>query len=113
MSDIERYLERESKNGKGSTWVNGRGSSAAVHINGYVQNIDKSFTSFFFTDFPEECYVSELYQVFMPFGKVGKIYVPLKRDRRGRRFGFVKFQKVADVEAWGGSCRMFGWEIPD
>jgi len=45
--------------------------------------------------------VSELYTVFLHFGNVGEVYVPLKCDRRGRRFGFVKFQDVVDEEVLG------------
>ncbi|GAU23411.1 hypothetical protein TSUD_331080 [Trifolium subterraneum] len=34
----------------------------------------------------------------MKYGKVGEVYIPKKLDKRGRRFGFVKFKEVKDVE---------------
>jgi len=45
---------------------------------------------------------------------VGEVHVPLKVDRYGRRFGFVKFQEVKDEdvlgsrseEVWRGDTRL-------
>ncbi|MCI31071.1 hypothetical protein A2U01_0052282, partial [Trifolium medium] len=31
------------------------------------------------------------------FGRVGEVYIPLKVDKQGRRFGFVKFRDVVDA----------------
>jgi RNA recognition motif-containing protein len=58
--------------------------------------------------------VSEMYRVFGAFGSVVEVYVSLKVDRRGRRFGFVKFKKVENLEeleksleeVWMGGCRL-------
>jgi hypothetical protein len=43
----------------------------------------------------------ELWSLFAKYGRVGEIYIPKKRDRKGNRFGFVKFKEVKSVEALG------------
>ncbi|MCI04352.1 RNA recognition motif, partial [Trifolium medium] len=43
--------------------------------------------------------VVDLWAVFAKFGRVGEVYIPQKRDKRGNRFGFVKFKEVKGVEA--------------
>lgn len=58
--------------------------------------------------------MSEMYRVFGGYGSVAEVYVPLKVDRRGRRFGFVEFREVQNVEeleksleeVWLGGCRV-------
>jgi len=45
---------------------------------------------------------------------VGEVYIPMKVDKRGKKFGFVKFKKVEDVEelegrlqdVWVGETRL-------
>ncbi|MCI71271.1 hypothetical protein A2U01_0092534, partial [Trifolium medium] len=41
----------------------------------------------------------DLWTLYAKHGRVGEVYIPLKRDKRGNRFGFVKFKEVKDVEA--------------
>jgi RNA recognition motif-containing protein len=55
-------------------------------------------TSFFFTNFPEDVKVSELWHKFARFGRVGDVYIPSKLDKQGRSFGFVKYREVRDAE---------------
>ncbi|GAU20806.1 hypothetical protein TSUD_132910 [Trifolium subterraneum] len=55
-------------------------------------------TSFFITNFPMEASTEDLNQLFVKFGRVGEVYVPKKLDIKGRRFGFVKFKDVTNVE---------------
>ncbi|KEH16251.1 hypothetical protein MTR_0260s0020 [Medicago truncatula] len=62
---------------------------------------------------PRSAYLRKL-DVFGVFGSVAEIYVPLKVDRMGRRFGFVKFKEIQNlevlerrlVEVWMGECRV-------
>ncbi|PNX70332.1 serine/arginine-rich splicing factor 2-like protein, partial [Trifolium pratense] len=42
--------------------------------------------------------VVDLWKVFGKYGRVGEVYVPNKVDKRGCRFGFVKFKEVRNVE---------------
>jgi hypothetical protein len=80
----------------------------------YLQHLDKVTTSFFFTNFPEDASSEVLWKLFLKFGRVGEVYIPKKLDKRGRRFGFVKFKEVGDVEelserlrdVWLGSFKL-------
>jgi RNA recognition motif-containing protein len=82
--------------------------------NGFLLNLDKTTTSFFITNFPEEATTAELWKVFLRYGRIGEVYIPKKRDKKGRRFGFVKFKEVAEVDAlsdslsdvWMGSFKL-------
>ncbi|MCI13704.1 RNA-binding protein 25-like, partial [Trifolium medium] len=69
---------------------------------GFVNRLDKETTSFFFTNFPDETQVMELWTLFAKHGRVGEVYIPQKRDKRGNRFGFVKFKEVKNLEALSG-----------
>jgi RNA recognition motif-containing protein len=81
---------------------------------GFVNRLDKETTSFFFTNFPEEAHVVELWSLFAKHGRVGEVYVPNKRDKHGNRFGFVKFKEIKSIEAltarledvWMGTFRL-------
>ncbi|GKV24793.1 hypothetical protein SLEP1_g34360 [Rubroshorea leprosula] len=54
-------------------------------------------TSYFFYDFPADQSAKDLWYCFWSFGKVADVYIPAKRDRRGRRFGFVRMLNVSNV----------------
>jgi RNA recognition motif-containing protein len=68
---------------------------------GFFKDLDNNTTSFFFTNFPEDCPGTELWKVFKRFGRVKEVFVPNKLDRWGKSFGFVKFLEVSDVEELG------------
>ncbi|KAK7283205.1 hypothetical protein RIF29_12577 [Crotalaria pallida] len=59
----------------------------------------KKCESFFFSNFPSEYGVSEMWKVFSLKGSVGEVVIPPNRDKVGRRFGFVRFKDVNDVGA--------------
>lgn len=48
-------------------------------------------TSFFFKNFPDQCNMETLRDKFMTVGKVVDIFCPKKKDKEGKRFGFVRF----------------------
>jgi hypothetical protein len=64
---------------------------------GYVHRLDQVATSFFFTNFPDDIKAADLWPKFAHFGRVREVYIPEKRDKQGRRFGFVKYRDVRDV----------------
>jgi RNA recognition motif-containing protein len=105
---MRENLERET--GKG-----GSSRAASGKKNGYFHHLDKITTSFFITNFPDDATTGDLWKLFLKFGKVGEVYVPKKLDKRGRRFGFVKFKDVGDVEVlseklrdvWIGSFKLW------
>jgi RNA recognition motif-containing protein len=69
---------------------------------GYIHNVDQSSVSFFITNFPEDCHTEDLWKVFGRFGRLGDVYIPNKVDKWVKRFAFVKFREVRDVEELSG-----------
>ncbi|GKV34373.1 hypothetical protein SLEP1_g42750 [Rubroshorea leprosula] len=69
-----------------------RGQGASAH--GYGKGILEQSTSFFFTNFPEDWQIGEMWKAFIRCGKVIQIYIARKRDKWGRRFGFARFLDV-------------------
>jgi hypothetical protein len=65
---------------------------------GFVNRLTKETTSFFFTNYPVDTPVMDLWKMFARFGRVGEVYIPQKLDKQGHKFGFVKFKEVQDVE---------------
>lgn len=51
-------------------------------------------TSFIFTNFPEDIGLKELWEIFFTRGSVRDVYIPPKRDKNGKKFGFVKFKDI-------------------
>nr|GEU68779.1 nucleotide-binding alpha-beta plait domain-containing protein [Tanacetum cinerariifolium] len=60
-----------------------------------VQNI---FTSVFVTNFPDQYGAKDLWNSCKVCGQVVNAYIPDRRSKAGKRFGFVRFIKVFDVE---------------
>ncbi|GLU08628.1 hypothetical protein SLE2022_255300 [Rubroshorea leprosula] len=54
-------------------------------------------TAFFFYNFPETAQEADLWRAFQRYGRVIDVYVPEKRDKWGKRFGFVRMMGVRDV----------------
>ncbi|GKA80109.1 RNA-directed DNA polymerase, eukaryota [Tanacetum coccineum] len=76
-----------------------------------VQRISMSV---FVTSFPEQSYAKDLWNACMQYGYVVDAFIPNRRSKGGKRFGFVRFIKVFDVERlvsnlcmmWIGKCRI-------
>jgi hypothetical protein len=64
----------------------------------FIRNLDKSSISFYITNFPDEAKTVELWKLFARFDRIGEVYIPNKVDKWGKRFGFVKFKEVRDLE---------------
>ncbi|KAK2455003.1 zinc finger CCCH domain-containing protein [Trifolium repens] len=77
---------------------------------GFVHHLDRITTSFYFTNFPETVKVMELWSLFNKYGRVGEVYIPNKLDKKGHRFGFVKFKEVADAKELEGRLGDVWWE---
>ena len=52
---------------------------------------------FYFTRFPEDRTEKDLWSHFKQVGDVREIFISLKRNRNGKRYGFVRFKGVQDV----------------
>ncbi|KAK6129156.1 hypothetical protein DH2020_037088 [Rehmannia glutinosa] len=62
----------------------------------FVRRITENSSSFFFTNFPEYWGSADLKEVFSRYGTVKDIFIPNKRDKLGKKFGFVRFSRVKD-----------------
>nr|GEY24012.1 RNA-directed DNA polymerase, eukaryota [Tanacetum cinerariifolium] len=61
-------------------------------------DIQKVSTSIFVTNFPENARANDLWNACKQYGYVVDAYIPVKRTKAGKRFGFVRFIKVFDVD---------------
>jgi RNA recognition motif-containing protein len=77
---------------------------------GFVNIIDQISTSFFFTNFPEDLGWGDLWKLFAKFGNVGDVFIPKKVDKWGRKFGFVKFKEVKEVEVMSEKLEDVWWD---
>ncbi|GKA60549.1 nucleotide-binding alpha-beta plait domain-containing protein [Tanacetum coccineum] len=63
-----------------------------------VEDVDKISVSVFVTNFPESCSAKELFHHCKQYGHVVDSFIPNKRSKSGKRFGFVKFINVFNEE---------------
>nr|GEX11484.1 RNA-directed DNA polymerase, eukaryota, reverse transcriptase zinc-binding domain protein [Tanacetum cinerariifolium] len=61
-------------------------------------DIQKVSTSIFVTNFPKNARANDLWNACKQYGYVVDAYIPVKRTKAGKRFGFVCFIKVFDVD---------------
>ena len=55
-------------------------------------------TTFYFSRFPEGIKEKDLWQIFQKWGKVWEVFIPKSKNKKGHRFGFVKFKEVVDEQ---------------
>ncbi|CAK8540405.1 unnamed protein product [Lathyrus sativus] len=53
-------------------------------------------TSFFFTRFPKSHGAKEIYDIFKIYRDIDEMVIPSRRDKNGKRCGFVRFFQVSD-----------------
>ncbi|GJW94704.1 nucleotide-binding alpha-beta plait domain-containing protein [Tanacetum coccineum] len=58
------------------------------------EDVDRISTSVYITNFPESVTAKELFQACKQFGHVVDSFIPSKKSKIGKRFGFVKFINV-------------------
>lgn len=57
---------------------------------------EKEQVTFYFRNFPDHCSEEDLRRNFEPVGRVEDIFLPEKRDKMGKRFGFVRFRQIEE-----------------
>ncbi|PWA92147.1 hypothetical protein CTI12_AA082720 [Artemisia annua] len=60
--------------------------------------VQKLSTSVFVTNFPDQFYAKDLWNTCKQYGNVVDAYIPNRRSKAGKRFGFVRFIKIFDVK---------------
>lgn len=103
----ERERERERR-GEGTTerWPEAPQPDARIKkgvqgqgiCKGLINVIDKSGTSLFFTNFPEDWTTRSMWIHFQRFGQVIDIFIPEKRSRLGMKFDFVKYKYINEIK---------------
>lgn len=97
-----------------------RGSNLRNNINAQERNksvlkvIDGVSTSFYFIGFSDEWERSAMWRFFKSFGNVVDVYVPQKRAKNGKKFGFFRFIGIDNecmlvdkiTAAWAGKDRL-------
>nr|GEW83284.1 nucleotide-binding alpha-beta plait domain-containing protein [Tanacetum cinerariifolium] len=58
----------------------------------------KISTSVFVTNFPDQFNAKELWNTYKKYGFVADAFIPTRRSKAGKRFGFVRFINVFDAE---------------
>ncbi|MCI15025.1 RNA-binding protein 25-like, partial [Trifolium medium] len=53
-------------------------------------------TSYYFTDIPDNYGAKAMFNAFNHYGNIKEVVIPVKRDIRGRRFGFARFTSVTN-----------------
>jgi len=58
----------------------------------------QDFTSFFFSNFPNDYSETDMFKVFQRWARVKEVFVSRRLNKWGRRFGFVRFFDVKNVK---------------
>ncbi|XP_071689144.1 uncharacterized protein [Rutidosis leptorrhynchoides] len=62
-----------------------------------TEQIDKSrITSYLFNNFPDDWCSIDFWDIFKKYGNIHEVYIPKKRLKNGRKFGFVRYLDVPD-----------------
>ncbi|GKV03570.1 hypothetical protein SLEP1_g15846 [Rubroshorea leprosula] len=104
------YTRRSDAGG----YVGHRRQQKMLGDRGYDKGVYRQATAFFFTNFPEEWSYTDMWSTFRKFGRVIEIYSPMKRNKSGSRFGFVRFLDVKnekDLERQLDQIRIEGRQI--
>ncbi|GKV05161.1 hypothetical protein SLEP1_g17203 [Rubroshorea leprosula] len=65
----------------------------------YGKGVLEKAIPFFFTNFPEDWEMGEMWRVFIKIRRVIQVFIAKKRDQKGKRFGFVRFLEVKDIRS--------------
>ncbi|PWA74968.1 hypothetical protein CTI12_AA244290 [Artemisia annua] len=68
------------------------------HWRSNEDEVQKISTSIFVTNFPNQFYAKDLWKLCNQYGNVVDAFIPYRRSKSGKRFGFVRFIKVFDVD---------------
>lgn len=102
-STIKRvsWKKREREREAGWVRVKGRRHEAKGHSERRFYAGEEEVTLYFFTNFPEKWRSKNPWEVFNRWGRVQEVFIPDKRNRQGKKFGFVRFYGIRDPSAFG------------
>ncbi|GKV29704.1 hypothetical protein SLEP1_g38608 [Rubroshorea leprosula] len=73
------------------------GKGFGRQLPGYGRQFMGQVTTYFFYDLPENRTAKDLWYSFWSYRKVVDVYIPARRDKRGRRFAFVRMCEISNV----------------
>ena len=95
----EREVRNRASSGKEPRWDYAETRGRVQHSVDVVNWRDrKDISSFYFTRFADDITEKELWQQFKRWGDVREIFIPNRRNYSGRRYGFVRFKGVQDIQ---------------
>ncbi|KAK7274721.1 hypothetical protein RIF29_15818 [Crotalaria pallida] len=65
--------------------------------------------TFYFTNFPNEVGSGDLWRTFNRWGKVMDVFIPSKKNKAGKSFGFVRFKDIKNVAELEGKLAQIRW----
>ncbi|GJZ16190.1 reverse transcriptase domain, reverse transcriptase zinc-binding domain protein [Tanacetum coccineum] len=94
-------MRRSSHNtdSNGWTWIfrKNKYQTSKPIGNPFQKDPEKVTSSFNVTNFPESINAKELWNTFVPYGRLADTFIPNKRSKGGKRFDFIRFLGVKDV----------------
>ncbi|GAU37058.1 hypothetical protein TSUD_274190 [Trifolium subterraneum] len=61
---------------------------------------NNDLTTYFFTNFPASFGAKAMFNAFKYYGDIIEVIIPAKLDKQARRFGFTRFDRVADSRSF-------------
>jgi len=103
--ELPRFVSNKKKHmrgrGRETRSTHGRHGGRSGHAVG--ENLDKikhdsgDFTTFFFSNFPNGFGELDMFKIIQKWARVKEVFIARKLNKRGRRFGFVRFFEVGNA----------------
>ncbi|GJY28208.1 DIE2/ALG10 family protein [Tanacetum coccineum] len=75
------------------------------------EEVQKISTSIFVTNFPDHAKAKDLWNVCKQYGQVVDAFIPDRKSKAGKRYGFVRFIRVYDVDRLVSNLCTYGWGV--
>ncbi|PWA95558.1 RNA-directed DNA polymerase, eukaryota, Reverse transcriptase zinc-binding domain protein [Artemisia annua] len=100
MGKSSRYVDAN-----GWTWTFRKNNASFTKPveNPYQKDVEKVASSFYVTNFPESLDPRGIWKICAPYGRLVDTFIANKCSKRGKRFGFIRFLGVKDVDVFGKS----------
>lgn len=94
VSPRTRRVKNNAENREWTEPQQRQSSGKGGHV-GVPWNRDTSVVTYYFTNFSTSFGPEALWKMFLKWGKVVDVFIPMKRNKEGKAFGFVRFKEVA------------------
>ncbi|XP_057432697.1 uncharacterized protein LOC130725491 [Lotus japonicus] len=100
MKGRERWREKgKEKEQRLTGWITqgakgGRATGISGRRRSEPQPSGGDITSYYFSNFPENFTEKNMWEIFQRYDRVWEVFIAPRRDKKGKRFGFVRFINV-------------------